>query len=213
MDIHEYHKRLIMENVFDGISSVFPLSIIPVENKKIISRYLVGESLYFSMFNSQTDWSTTTLFDGAGMKVRDDIILYSGVHFVSPTTLLSLIQPKHTMISAYFDRDGAVLNSVLDPRCSIIFLSIDIGMWCEHIIEASSSSSYRTDKFAHCHQPYIYRDKQFEEFERIAMKFPMYNLIASEETRLPSNNNGLPPSRELIAELDKELLRLRCSLL
>jgi hypothetical protein len=167
MDIHEFHKRVIMEAVFDGVSSVFPLSIVLASRPNPYGRG----------------------------------IIYDGVHFVDTPNLLSIQLPKYSLLVSHFDKNGVQLNSPIGTDCAFTFSSLEIQLWCERVIAGSKGA------FDHCNQPYIYRDGQFGDFERIAMKFPAYEAMISGATGFGR------PSDELAAELDRELLRLRRLLL
>lgn len=165
MDDHDFHRRVIIENIFDGKSSVFPLSIVLVENP------------------------------------TQKIITYRGIHFVDTGSLLSLKSGKFPTICSFYDQYGRPLKSVLDPNIKFSFFSEEIELWCEKLI--SDDPNLIEELFIHCNQPYIYRDKQFEGFERIAMKFPAY------EAFIKGIIEFAPTPSVIIDELDSELLRLR----
>jgi len=165
MDESIFHRAVILEEVFEGSSSIYPLSIIHT-----------GEE------NSEKP-------------------VYIGVHFVSTSCLLSLIQPKAARITAYFDKKGNRLNSPLANEIAFTFTSVELGLWCEQLM------ANEITPVMFCDQPYIYRDTQFESFERIAMEFPAYATLLDKSVPLGH------PSDELIKKLDAELLRLRSMLL
>jgi len=167
MNVHEFHKRVILDEVFGG-AGMYPLSIILPE----------------------------TDVDTENAKVIHE---YRGVHFVCTDALLSLIQPKATRLEIHFDKDGNRLRTPFDPKRAFSFYSAEIGYWCELLVEG------RVLPLEHCDQPYVYRDKQFEEFERIAMKFPAYEAMVKGEKW----NELIKPPDYLILQLDAALLRLR----
>jgi len=133
---------------------------------------------------------------------EDGVVSYQGVHFIDTITLLSLVQRKPLQIQGRFDENGNLLTSVEEwNKTKIKFESWEISVWCENIISGITSA------FMQCDLPYIYRDAIFKDFERIAMLFPGY------EAYIDKKAVSRKPNQVEIIKLDRELLRLRQSLL
>lgn len=100
---------------------------------------------------------------GYGVGKEDILIELSGIHFVDTVSLLSILEENPAVMEFSFDGEGRPLK--IHREEAIQFRSIEIGLWCQDLLEVSG-----VDSLEHCEVPYLYYNKDFERFAEIGLE-------------------------------------------
>ena len=142
------------QSVFDSEAGIYPLQIIPT-----------GLKAY-------------------GVATTADYDVFSGVHFVSTTELLSILEPTHNEVIVALDENMATIDPLEDPMAVKHYLrSVEIGLWCQAMVYDGSPLVLE-----HLDIPFLYRNDDFIAFEQPAQgclsKLTIGSLVERIESEL-----------------------------